>query len=67
MFICICHGITDSTINQSIDNGASSMRDLAVELDIATQCGKCKQATKALLDAKLDAQSLALGTNIMAA
>lgn len=66
MFVCICHGITDKTIEESIDNGASSMRDLALELDIATQCGKCKSVTKAILNQKLDEKMLALAINIAA-
>jgi len=33
MYICICHGVTDSKIEQAIDAGSSSMRDLSKQLD----------------------------------
>lgn len=49
MYICICKGITDSQIVQEIDKGASTMRELCQRLGVATQCGKCGQQAKQIL------------------
>ncbi|MCF2856122.1 (2Fe-2S)-binding protein [Pseudoalteromonas sp. SMS1] len=53
MYICICHGVTDNKIAQAIDDGARSMRDLSKELGVGTQCGKCCNCTKKILNEKL--------------
>ncbi|WP_462163160.1 (2Fe-2S)-binding protein [Pseudoalteromonas xiamenensis] len=53
MYICICHGVTDKKIAQAIDNGAMTMRDLAKELSVGTQCGKCTNCTKKILNERL--------------
>jgi len=53
MYICICHGVTDSKIEQAIEAGSASMRDLSKELGVGTQCGKCTNCTKKILNQKL--------------
>ncbi|CAH9050523.1 Bacterioferritin-associated ferredoxin [Pseudoalteromonas holothuriae] len=53
MYICICHGVTDKKIAQTIDDGATSMRELSKELGVGTQCGKCTNCTKKILNEKL--------------
>ncbi|MBM7072482.1 (2Fe-2S)-binding protein [Shewanella sp. 202IG2-18] len=41
MYVCICHGIKEKDIQQAIDAGAESVRDLRKKLDLGSQCGKC--------------------------
>lgn len=53
MYVCLCHGITDKTIEQSIEDGAITMKQLSQELKVATQCGKCNRATRSILNSKL--------------
>ena len=53
MYICICHGVTDSKIEQAIESGLTSMRELSKELSVGTQCGKCTNCTKKILNQKL--------------
>lgn len=53
MFVCICHGVSDKTIEASIENGATTIKQLKAELKIATQCGKCCQCAKQVLNQKL--------------
>lgn len=50
MYICICHGVTDTTIKQTIENGAHTMKSLATELNVGTQCGQCTCCTKKILN-----------------
>ena len=53
MYICICHGVTDTQIEAAIDNGSTSMKQLSSELKVGSQCGKCCQCTKRVLNRKL--------------
>ena len=53
MYICICHGVTDKVIEQKIDSGFVTMRTLSKELGVGTQCGKCTNCTKKILNQKL--------------
>jgi bacterioferritin-associated ferredoxin len=53
MYVCICNGITDTQIEAAIDNGAETMRDLSNDLNIGSQCGKCCQCAKRVMNKKL--------------
>ncbi|QUM74794.1 (2Fe-2S)-binding protein [Moritella sp. 24] len=53
MYVCICHGITDKTLINAIDTGATTMKQLSSELNIGSQCGKCCQCAKKLLNQTL--------------
>ncbi|MBS3797824.1 MULTISPECIES: (2Fe-2S)-binding protein [unclassified Pseudoalteromonas] len=53
MYICLCHGVSDKKIEQAIDQGARSMRDLSSELKVGSQCGKCCNCAKKILNQKL--------------
>ncbi|WP_440876522.1 (2Fe-2S)-binding protein [Thalassotalea sp. PLHSN55] len=53
MYVCICHGVTDSHIEAAVDNGNETMRDLAAELKVGTQCGQCCCCAKKVLNNKL--------------
>ena len=53
MYICLCHGVSDKKIEQAIDQGARSMRDLSTELKVGSQCGKCCNCAKKILNQKL--------------
>ena len=60
MFVCICHGVTDNRINQSIEEGSNSMRCLASKLNVGKQCGKCVKTAKKVLDEKLRIETTAI-------
>jgi len=49
MYICICKQVTDKQIKVAINEGATSLRDLRNELDVASQCGQCGRCAKAML------------------
>jgi bacterioferritin-associated ferredoxin len=53
MYICLCHGVTDTQIESAIDDGATTMKQLASELKVGSQCGKCCQCAKSVLNNKL--------------
>lgn len=53
MYVCICHGVTDTQIEAAIDDGHRTMKQLTKELKIGSQCGKCCQCSKKVLNNKL--------------
>jgi len=48
MIVCICRGVSDRTINEAIDDGARSVRDLQ-RCGIGDQCGSCHNALRKML------------------
>lgn len=54
MYVCVCKGVTCSQIRQAVcSRGACRMRDLARELGVATQCGRCASCAKGVLEESL--------------
>jgi len=53
MYICLCHGVTDTEIENAVENGLETMKQLKSVLKVASQCGKCCQCTKKVLNRKL--------------
>lgn len=41
MYICVCNAVTERQLNQAVQDGASSMRDLRHRLGVAGECGRC--------------------------
>ena len=48
MIVCICRGASDRTVNQAIDDGARSLRDLQ-RCGIGDQCGSCHNFLRKML------------------
>lgn len=54
MYVCLCHNVTDTDIRHLVHTeGVSSMRELREHLGVATQCGKCAQCAKHVLNEAL--------------
>lgn len=49
MFVCICNGITERQIRAAIDEGASSVPELAARLGVASGCGCCAEFAASLI------------------
>lgn len=50
MYVCVCKAVTDSQIHQEVSKGARRMCDLKQRLGLCSQCGKCGQHAKRVLD-----------------
>lgn len=48
MIICICRGKSDRDVNKAIEQGATSVRDLA-RCGIGDECGSCHSSLRAML------------------
>lgn len=53
MYVCLCHGVSDTQIEAAIDDGAVTMQAIAEELKVGTQCGQCCGCAKKILNTKL--------------
>lgn len=47
MIVCVCHRVSDKTIERAARAGAS-FDEIQLELGVATQCGKCEGCARAL-------------------
>lgn len=51
MYICLCKNVTSNQIRAAVDEGrVGCIRTLARELGVATQCGKCAQCARKVVD-----------------
>jgi bacterioferritin-associated ferredoxin len=54
MYVCLCKGVTDCQIREAVCEGACSMRELRMCLGVASQCGRCAQHARQVLEETLD-------------
>jgi len=50
MYICLCHGVSESAIRAAVFEGAWTYRQLSFMTGCGTQCGSCAAPAKALLE-----------------
>ena len=58
MYICLCHGVTESAIRAAVNAGARTFRQLSFTTGCGTQCGSCAAQAQALLEECLESQEL---------
>jgi bacterioferritin-associated ferredoxin len=49
MYVCNCNGITEREIVAAASLGCTTFEDLRRDLGVATCCGKCEPAARALV------------------
>lgn len=52
MIVCVCKNVSDRDIKAAMANGASSLRQVRLELGVSTCCGKCGPDVKHIVDAQ---------------
>ena len=50
MYVCICSAVTDKEIQQAIDTGARTIKELQQKLDICTCCGQCAELLQQMVN-----------------
>jgi bacterioferritin-associated ferredoxin len=50
MYVCLCKAVTDRQIHKTISEGASTFAEIRRQLGVATQCGKCCQQAKSIVE-----------------
>jgi bacterioferritin-associated ferredoxin len=53
MYLCICKPVSDTQIRQAVTQGARTVDDVRARLGVGTECGKCLDSIRELLDAVL--------------
>jgi len=53
MYVCLCKNITCGQIRLAACKGACTVRDLKERLGVASQCGKCAQSARGILEESL--------------
>ena len=51
MYICLCMGVTSSAVQQAIDEGAGSTKQVAAACGAGSVCGRCRHTVQVMLDA----------------
>jgi bacterioferritin-associated ferredoxin len=49
MYICICHGVNETTIRNAVKQGSRTLRELSFQTGCGTQCGNCVPQVQSLL------------------
>ena len=50
MYVCVCNAVTDREIRQCAELGACSLRDLERCLGVGSNCGKCRETARSVLE-----------------
>jgi bacterioferritin-associated ferredoxin len=51
MYICLCLGVTTSTVQHAIDAGARSTRQVAEACGAGSVCGRCNHTIRTMVEA----------------
>lgn len=49
MYVCVCHGVTDSQVRKAVASGVQSLRGLRDQLGVASECGRCARCAHGIL------------------
>lgn len=59
MFVCLCHGITDTQIENTVrTQGVGNMRELKAALGVGSQCGTCIESAQSIIDTTIIEDSM---------
>lgn len=54
MYVCLCKSVTDRDIHRMVTvHGVTTMRQLRNEVGVSTQCGRCAQCAREVLQEAL--------------
>jgi bacterioferritin-associated ferredoxin len=51
MYVCICHGVTDGQIRETLSRGAATLGEVQLQVPVGGCCGRCLPAAQAVIDA----------------
>ena len=53
MYVCHCRGVTDHTIDDEVERGATTIEEIAARCGAGAECGGCWPELEKLLDRRL--------------
>lgn len=65
MYVCLCHGITESQIEEAVAQGATCLKDLRTRLRVTTSCGKCASCARQCLKHSMASPADDCGSNLV--
>lgn len=54
MYVCLCKGITDDQIRQTVEEGATHFGQVRKTLGLASQCGKCANLAREVFNESIE-------------
>lgn len=57
LYVCLCRGVTDRTINAEIARGACTVEEISACTGAGTKCGRCRVEVGEMIEAAQAAQS----------
>ncbi|MFM9033936.1 MAG: bacterioferritin-associated ferredoxin [Mycobacterium sp.] len=51
MYVCLCSGVTSTTVAEAVACGASTCKQVAIACGAGLDCGRCLRSVKAILEA----------------
>jgi bacterioferritin-associated ferredoxin len=57
MIVCLCHRVSDRTIQGCIDRGARTLDEVGASCGAGTDCGGCRGEIESMLDEARDSAS----------
>ena len=64
MFVCICKGVTDSQIRQTVTSCGGNLKAIRNELGVMTQCGKCAMQTRDIVRQAISDRDTQINENL---
>ena len=50
MYVCICHGVTDTQIRRAADEGVRDVHELTMRTGAGASCGSCLELAASILN-----------------
>jgi bacterioferritin-associated ferredoxin len=65
MIVCLCKGVSDSTVRTVVREGATSLEEVGMACTAGTDCGGCRGCIEDLIDEELGAAHAASGRRLL--
>ena len=49
MIVCVCHGVSDRTIDSAIEDGCKSVRQVTRRCQAGGDCGACRESIREMI------------------
>jgi bacterioferritin-associated ferredoxin len=60
MYVCVCHGITESQVRRAAEEGCRDVHELTMRTGAGSSCGSCLPLAAQLLGEQANVRVLAL-------
>jgi bacterioferritin-associated ferredoxin len=52
MYVCLCVGVTNQVVAETVDAGAGTTKKVAKECGAGSECGRCRRTIRAIIDSR---------------